>query len=265
MVKPVDSWKSGHSYEQYMGRWSILVAEPFLEWLPVPGNGTWMEVGCGTGALSGLISQDKHPGAVLAIDPSWDFISYARKNQRSTSIHFGLGLAQALPAGPSQFDAVVSGLVLNFLPNPRQALAEMRRVTKPGGVVAAYVWDYGQGMQMLRYFWDAAVSLDPQASALDEGLRFPLCLQGNLEQLFLDGGLMQVQARAVEARTVFSGFEDYWQPFLSGVGPAPGYVASLDEAHKIALEQFLRQSLPTGPDGSITVSNRAWAVQGLVN
>jgi SAM-dependent methyltransferase len=264
MVQPVDAWQSGRSYEQYMGRWSILIARQFLEWLPVAPNKAWLEVGCGTGAISGLIRQSKQPGAVLAIDSSPDFISFARENHQGGPIHFGIGLAQSLPTVTGYFDAVVSGLVLNFIPEPLRALEEMRRATKPGGVVAAYVWDYAEGMQMLRFFWDAAVVLEPPAAALDEGIRFPLCRQGSLHKLFTDSGFRDIQSRPVEARAIFSSFEDYWQPFQSGVGPAPGYVASLDAAQKRALEQLLKQSLPKTNDGAITFSNRAWAVQGRV-
>jgi SAM-dependent methyltransferase len=162
-----------------------------------------------------------------------------------------------------RFDAVVSGLALNFVPDPRRAAAEFARVATAGGVAAAYVWDYAEGMAMMRYFWDAATSLDPAAAELDEGRRFLLCRPEPLGQLWADAGLDSVQVQTVEVPTVFADFDDYWRPFLGGQGPAPGYTMSLTEEHRRALRDLLQVRLPSGPDGSIPLTAKAWAVRGI--
>jgi SAM-dependent methyltransferase len=264
MLDPVDSWQSGNSYDRFMGRWSRLVAQEFLQWLPVPEHGRWLDVGCGTGALSSLVLDLKRPKQILAVDASPEFITFARSTNEDARLRFETATAESLPAEPGSFDAVISGLALNFMAQPGQAVAEMKRVTKPGGIVAAYLWDYAQGMQMLRYFWDAVTALDGSAAALDEGLRFPLFREGELERLFRESGLADVRFKAIEVPTVFADFEDYWQPFLGGVGPAPGYILSLDTAEREALKERLRSTLPQSDDGTISLKARAWAVQGIV-
>jgi SAM-dependent methyltransferase len=264
MQQPADSWQSGYAYEQYMGRWSQLIAQEFLDWLPVAEGKNWLEAGCGTAVLSQTILHNKRPNAIFAIDASPSFIAFAQKTNKDPRLHFSVALAQSLPAVSHHFDATVSGLVLNFVPQPEQAVAEMKRVTKPGGIVAAYLWDYAEGMQILRYFWDAAVHLDPNAASLDEGIRFPLCQQGKLAELFRDTGLRDVQSRPIEVTTLFASFEDYWRPFLSGVGPAPSYVMRLNESQRSALKEQLQTTLPAAADGSIPLIARAWTVQGKV-
>ncbi|GAA3447756.1 hypothetical protein Pve01_63180 [Planomonospora venezuelensis] len=157
---------------------------------------------------------------------------------------------------------MVSGLALNFVPEPRRAAAELARVVAPGGVAAAYVWDYAEGMAMMRYFWDAAAALDPAAAGLDEGRRFSWCRPEPLGRLWEEAGLGGVEVRAVEVPTAFADFDDYWEPFLGGQGTAPGYVASLAGEQRLALRDLLRSRMPYGPDGSIRLTARAWAVRG---
>jgi hypothetical protein len=152
--------------------------------------------------------------------------------------------------------------VLNVLPDPARAVSELGRAVRRGGTVALYVWDYAEGMQLIRCFWDAAVALDPDARALDEGERFPLCQPHALEALFRDSGLGEVEARSIVVPTRFTDFDDYWQPFLGAQGPAPAYVASLADADRDALRERLRAALPAGADGSIALSARAFAVRG---
>jgi SAM-dependent methyltransferase len=257
-----DTWLSGNSYERFMGRWSSLVAKKFLAWLAIPPARTWLDVGCGTGALTRLILATCQPAQVTAIDSSSDLIAHAQHTIIHPAVHFKVGLAQSLDLAPDSVDVVVSGLMLNFVPQPKDALAEMLRVTKPGGQIGIFVWDYADGMQMLRYFWDAAAELDPQARELDEGLRFPLCREGQLETLARQAGLKQLEATAIEIKTVFRDFDDYWQPFLGKVGPAPGYTMSLDPADRQKLEDKLRKSLPVEADSSISLPARAWAIRG---
>ena len=257
-----DPWLSGFAYEKFMGRWSTLVAQRFLSWLAIPPARSWLDVGCGTGTLTKLILETYQPKEIISIDPSSDFISHAQRSITNPSAHFKVGTAESLDLDASSIDAVVSGLVLNFVPQPKVAMAEMLRALQPGGKIGIFVWDYARGMQMLRYFWDAAVELDATAAKFDEGIRFPLCQEGQLESLFQTAGLRQVEATAIEVKTIFQNFDDYWQPFLGNVGPAPGYAMSLSQKDRQILEDKLRKSLPIGHDGSISLIARAWAVKG---
>jgi SAM-dependent methyltransferase len=234
----------------------------FLAWLSVPGGSSWLDVGCGTGALSGTISQQAEPELLVGVDPSAPYVASARHRIFRPRSSFAAADAKSLPLHDGSFDVAVSGLVLNFLPDPLCAIAEMRRVLRPGGVVAAYLWDYAGRMELMRYFWDAAVELDPEIHDLDEGRRFPLCHPSPLEGLFRQARLESVEVRSIEVPTRFTNFEDYWSPFEGGQGPAPGYAMSLTEDHRAALRDRLREKLPLNPDGSIDLVARAWAVRG---
>ena len=255
-------WASGDAYEPYVGRWSRLVAREFLSWLKAPKNMRWLDVGCGTGALSQTILEMATPSLVQGIDPSEAYINYARRNIVDGCARFDVGDAQALPYQTAFFDAVVSGLALNFISEPALAVSEMVRVTRAGGVVAVYVWDYAGGMQLMRYFWDAAASLDPAAKELDEGRRFPICQPTSLTELFQDAGLRSVEARAIDVPTIFDSFDDYWTPFLGGQGPAPSYVKSLSEDQRVELRELIRSRLSSDNHDTINLIARAWAVRG---
>jgi len=259
-----DTWASGAAYEPYVGRWSRLVARELVAWLAVPAGARWLDVGCGTGALSQIILEVASPGEVLGIDPSEGYIAYAREHIPDARARFLVGDAQALPVAGATYDAVAAGLVLNFVPDPSRALTEMRRVARAGGTVAAYVWDYAGQMQFMRYFWNAAVALDPAAFPLDEGRRFPLCKPAPLAYLFRAAGLQGVEVRSIDVATTFRDFEDYWSPFLGGQAPAPGYTMSLSEERRAALREHIRARLPIAADGSIHLIARAWAVRGFV-
>ena len=256
-------WGSGDAYEPYVGRWSRPVAREFLGWLAVPDGGRWLDVGCGTGVLSESILSLASPGEVVGIDPSPVFVDFARDRVRDPRVEFDIGDAQALRADTSTFDAVVAGLVLNFVPDPDRAISEMARVTRPGGTVAAYVWDYAEGMQMMRHFWDAAVAVDPKARELDEGRRFSLCKPEALADLFWKAGLVEVKVRASEVPTVFRGFDAYWSPFLGGQAPAPAYAMSLSQERRAALRERIRANLPTNSEGEHHLVARAWAARGI--
>jgi SAM-dependent methyltransferase len=257
-------WANGASYESYIGRWSRLIASEFVAWLNLSSDTDWLDVGCGTGVLSQTIIDAISPKSVLGIDPSERYIEFARKQVRNPRVSFRVGDAQALPVEKASYDAVVCGLVLNFIPQPTQALREMVRAVRIGGTVAAYVWDYANQMQLVRYFWDAAVELDETVQALDEGRLFPLCQPDNLRQLFQTSThLKDVKVHPIDVPTVFRDFEDYWSPFLGGQGPTPSYTMSLSEERRAVLREYLRGRLPTGPDGSIRLVARAWAVRGL--
>jgi SAM-dependent methyltransferase len=262
-VNRTDAWDSGDAYEPYVGRWSRLVAREFLGWLAVAPGGRWLDVGCGTGALAQAILALAAPGEVVGIDPSPAYVAFARERVSDPQVRFEVEDAQALQQASAIFDAVVSGLVLNFVPEPERAVSEMVRVARPGGTVAAYVWDYAEGMQMMRHFWDAAGELDPKARKLDEGRRFPLCNPEPLTDLFRTAGLGKVEVRAIDVPTVFRDFDDYWSPFLGGQAPAPGYAMSLSQERRAALRERIRAALPTNPEGEHPLFARAWAVRGV--
>jgi len=261
-TRPADAWDSGEEYEPYVGRWSRLVADEFVRWLGVPPGGRWLDVGCGTGALTEAILASAAPLSVRGVDPSQGFVAYARRRLRDDRAAFDTAGAEALPDADETYDAVVAGLVLNFLSQPQRALPEFLRVARRGATVGVYVWDYAGQMQMLRAFWDAAAALDPAASALDEGRRFPDCNPDALTSLFRDASLETVDVRAIDMPTEFGSFDDFWRPFLGGQGPAPSYLASLDHEARTRLRDRLEAALPFAADGSIHLLARAWAVRG---
>jgi SAM-dependent methyltransferase len=238
------------------------VAPRFLDWLGIPRGERWLDVGCGTGALSAAILAVADPAEVVGVDPSLPFVAHAAVQVPDPRAAFRRGDAEGLPVDDSSFGAVVSGLVLNFVPDQSAALREMRRAARPDGVVAAYVWDYAAGMQLMAHFWDAAVEVSPGAAALREDLRFALCRPEPLRELFLEAGLDDVAVEEVVVPTVFTDFDDYWSPFLGGQGPAPAYAMSLPEADRGVLREQLRARLPIEDDGSIRLTARAWAVRG---
>jgi len=258
-----DTWERGNPYEHYVGRWSRRVAPPFLTWLGIPAGRKWLDVGCGTGALSAAIVDRCSPASVAGVEPSEGFLNTAKENLAGrAALH--LGSATAIPLGDASVDVVVSGLVLNFVPDQPAALAEMRRVTGKGGTVAAYVWDYAGKMELMRYFWDAAVELNPAVRGMDEGVRFPLCRPEALESLFAGAGLKGIEVKAIDISTPFTNFDDYWKPFLGGQGPAPAFAMSLDETVRMRLRDRIRERLPAAADGSIALTARAWAVRAGV-
>lgn len=259
---PAEVWENAESLERYVGRWSRLVAREFVAWLQVPPGSRWLDVGCGSGALTETVLAEAEPESIEGVDTSEAFVAYAASRVTDPRASFAVADAQALDRPDAAYDAVASSLVLNFLPDPARGAAEMRRVVRPGGVVAGYVWDYAGEMQLMRRFWDAAAELDPAAADLDEGRRMAGCNPAGLEALFSGAGLEEVETRAIDVPTVFADFDDYWSPFEGGQGPAPGYCASLPPDRRAALRERLRETLPAAADGSISLVARAWAVRG---
>jgi len=256
-------WASGDSYEPYVGRWSRLVAKEFIKWLALPENSEWLDVGCGTGALSQTILNIANPKKVKGIDRSDGYVEYARQKVNDPRAEFEVGDAQSLSVQDEVFDAAVSGLVLNFVPEPEKMVSEMKRAVRTGGIVGLYVWDYADKMQLMRYFWNAASALDPVAADLDEGLRFGICNPEALTNLFRKAVFSQIEVRPMDVKTTFKNFDDYWLPFLGGQGPAAGYAMSLNEERRVQLRERIRDSLPFALDGSIPLVARAWAVKGV--
>jgi SAM-dependent methyltransferase len=257
-----DAWQAGDSYDLYMGRWSRQIAPRFLDWLDRPAGLEWLDVGCGTGALTAAILARCQPKRIVSVDPSVGFLAKARANVPDPRAEFLVGDAQSLPVEAGSKDVVVSALVLNFVPDRPKALGEMKRVARAGASIGFYVWDYpGGGVAFMRDFWTAAAALDPAASDLTEDRRFPFCTRDGLRDLALAAGLASVEVTAIEMPSVFKDFEDYWHPFTLGAGPAPGYCASLAPEARQRLKERLSQTLPRQLDGSIHLVTRAWAVR----
>ena len=240
-----------------------MLAAQFVRWLDVRGGDAWLDFGCGTGALTGAILASAGPRLVVACDRSSAYADFAAMQTPDARARFVAAELPDLPRLDGGFDVAVAGLVLNFLPTPRDGVAALAARVRRGGVVAAYVFDYAQGMQMMRVFWDAASVLDPAARELDEGVRFPLCHPDPLRQLYADAGLDRIRVQALDVPTVFNSFDDYWAPFLGGQGPAPGYAMSLTAPRREELRTLVQSRLPIASDGTIRLTTRAWAVQGI--
>ena len=230
------------SYEHFMGRWSRLIAPLFVEFSRIRDGDRVLDIGSGTGPLAEAIVTSKPSCRIIGIDPSAEYVSFAESRIKSPNLKFEVGDARKLSYPAAQFEVTTSLLVLNFIPDISKAMAELRRVTRPGGTIAAAIWDYGDRMQMLRFFWDAAIVLDPSTEQIDEK-HMPLCRAGELSQLFQEVGLAEVQEQPLEITLNFSSFEDYWNPFLEGQGPAGAYVARLSEVKKSALRKRLSVQL----------------------
>lgn len=258
-----DPWSSGQDYELYVGRWSSAVARDFVPWMDAPPGANWLDVGCGTGALSEAILRYAEPTRLHGVDSSSAFIDLATHRLSGTIATFSVGNAMRLDDADDTHDAVASALVLTFLPDAATAIAEQVRVTVPGGVVGAYIWDYASGMQLMRYFWDAVVEVDPSAADQTEGARNAEWQPYHLERLFADAGLTGVETREFIVPTPFPSFDDYWSPFLGGQGSAPAFLRTRGEEFAAAVRAQLERTVPAAPDGSISLTARAWAVKGL--
>lgn len=255
---------AGEGYERFMGRWSRVLAPQVIAFAGLRDGERVLDVGTGTGAVAGAVAAAMPACEVVAIDPSEAFVAHAKGNTPSHRVRFEVGDAQALRYEDGVFDQALSLLVLNFVPDAGKAIGEMRRVTRPGGTVSACVWDYNAGMEMLRFFWDEVVALDPLAEPRDER-HMKLCREGELGVLWRKAGLADAHEQALTIEQRFSSFDDYWAPFLKGVGPGGAYVVSLSEERRSALEARLRARLLGGrPDGAFTLNARAWCVRGSV-
>jgi len=255
-------FSAGEPYEQFMGRWSRGLAPLLVRFAGVVDGEAVLDVGSGTGALTAALAAAVPSSTIVGVDPAAAYVAAARARHAEERVRFEVGDARQLPFGDASFDRTVSALMLNFVPGPETAVEEMRRVTRRGWTVAAAVWDYGDGMQMLRVFWDEAVALDPASDARDER-HMPLCRRGELAALWRARGLLDVVEEPLTIPMPFASFDDYWQPFLQKQGPAAAHVASLSAARCEELRRRLRNRLiGEGGDRPVTLSARAWAVRG---
>lgn len=255
-----DSWSAGQSYEQYMGRWSRRIAAEYLKWLDLNENADWLEIGCGTGALSSQILSDCSPRSLTITDASEDFLTHTRGVISDPKAKFEVADAQALPFETASVDVVTSALVFNFIPDKKAALLEMQRVLRPGGELTFYVWDYsGGGIGLVDAFWKTAAELDPKAANLDEAARFPFCTPEGLKEICASAGIADARVAAIEIQTEFPDFEAFWKPFTMGAGPAPGYCGNLSAEDALRLKERLDGKV--GTDGPIRLPARAWAVR----
>jgi SAM-dependent methyltransferase len=251
-------------YERFMGRWSRFVVPGYIAFAGVKNGDRVLDVGTGTGALASALEATMTASEVFGVDPSEGFIGYARKNARSGRAHFEVGDAQALRFKDASFDRTMALLVMNFVPDHDKAIAEMRRVTRPGGGVSACVWDYNEGMQMLRFFWDEAVALDPAIEPKDER-HMKLSRQGQLGELWKKAGLIDIVEKPLVIDQAYASFDDYWGSFLKGAGPGGAYVVSLSDERRQRLEERMRKRLlGDRRDGAFTLKARAWCVRGEV-
>ena len=254
----------GDAYERFMGRWSRELAPPFVSWAGVRDGEDVLDVGSGTGALTAAVAAAAPSSRIIGVDPSAPYVAFARARRPAGHVDFEVGDGQRLRFADRSFDRTLSLLVLNFIPDPAKAMTEMIRVTRPGGTVAAAVWDYGGDMAMLRVFWDEAIALKPAMAARDER-NMPFCRKAELGALWRANGLEDVSEDGPTIQTRFASFDDYWIPFLDRQGPAGAYMATLEAAEREQLRGKLRRRLlGEGPDRPIALTARAWVVRGRV-
>ncbi|MDX1991955.1 MAG: class I SAM-dependent methyltransferase [bacterium] len=257
-----DVFSNATAYERYVGRWSHLVAQQFIAWLGVPAGSAWLDVGAGTGILTQVILQEASPSKAIGVDLSSEYIDFARQRIHDSRVEFRVEDASEIAFESAPFDVAVAGLVLNFVPSAEQTTRNMMQAVKNGGTVAAYVWDYGGQMEMMRHFWDAAIQVDPMARELDAGQRFAICEPNNLRVLFESMDLQAVEVIPIDIDTHFKDFDDYWLPFLGAQGSVARYLRGLKDTTRDAIRDQLQQQLPVTEHGEISLVARAWAVKG---
>jgi SAM-dependent methyltransferase len=250
---------SGPQYFRFMGRWSRELAPPFIEFAGVEPAMRVLDVGCGPGALTAPLAGRLGAERVAAIDPSEPFVTAIR--ERLSDVDVRTGVAEELPFDNGRFDAALAQLVVNFMQDAPAGVGEMRRVVRPGGVVAAAVWGYEDGMEMLRAFWDAASEIDRDAP--DEGSVMRYRTAAELDELWRETGLESVEVDALVVEQTYAAFDELWEPFTFGIGPAGAWVATLDDDRRAELREALHRRLGS-PDGAFTLSAKAWAARGRV-
>jgi len=255
----------GEAYEQQMGRWSRRLAEPFLDFAGLEGAGCALDLGCGTGSLARALAGRSATVRIVGLDASDDYVAHARRQLGDARVEFQAGDACALPFPDGSFDAVLSLLMLPFVPRAVEAVSEMRRVARPGAVAAAASWDARGGVVAQRMFLDTAAVLDPGADALRaRNCTRPTMRPGELAAAWRAAGFLDIREAALTIRMEYADFEDYWGPYLGRQGPAADYVASLDATAVARLREHTRRAYLDGePDGARSYAATAWAVRGI--
>jgi SAM-dependent methyltransferase len=262
-MKQANAFDDAAAYKGYIGRWSKLIAEPFLSWLNIPSGKSWLDVGSGTGILTQAILDHAAPQKVVGIDLAEGFVALARQDVTDTRAEFRVGDASNLNITSAEFDVAVSGLVINFVPSPANMVSGMKQAVKSGGTVALYLWDYAGHMEIMRHFWQAAIAIDPPAAAMDSAKQFAIADLDALRTLFEATGLKFIEVMPIDAHTHFRDFDDYWLPFLGAQGSVSKYLSSLSNEGREALRAQLQKQLPINADGSIDLIARALAVKGI--
>lgn len=249
---------TGDAYDLFMGRYSRHLSRPFADAASVAAGHRVLDVGCGPGALTAELVQRIGSTNVVALDPSPPFVAACTERFPGTEVH--LGRAEALPFADDSFDRVMAQLVVHFVSDPTGAASEFRRVLRPGGIAAACVWDFAEGMQMLRSFWDAALDVDDEAPDEARTLRFGRA--GEIAELFDAVGLVDIDESTLEVESAYSDFDELWAGFMAGIGPAGSFVVSLDEPRRAALREALFRRVGS-PTGSFTLTALARCATGV--
>jgi SAM-dependent methyltransferase len=262
----VSTFNDGEAYERQMGRWSRRLAEAFLDFAGAADDETILDAGCGTGSLTFAIGKRCRPTAIQGIDRAQAFVEYARSKNTDTRITFETGDVCNLAFPNASFDRVLSLLVLHFVPETARAIAELKRVARPGATVAAAVWDGRGGFVAQRMFFDTAAAVDPDGRvARAQQFTRPLCRPGEMEAAWKTAGFVNVVQTTIMTRMEFFSFEDFWSPYLGRQAGGAAYVATLSEDRRHRLKEALRLAYLDGdPDGPRSYAAIAWAVKGTV-
>ena len=256
----------GDAYEIFLGRWTRRLAEALIDFARFPETGDLLDAGCGTGALASRMVARWCGRRVVGIDIAPSYIDFAQRRVGDLGPSFDVGDVCHLPYTDASFAGVASQLILNFVGDPDQAVREMRRVTQPGGVVAAAIWDFRGGLVYQHLFWNIAALLDPEAGIIRDRLfSTPLALPDGLIRLFASGGFLQPERGSLTVRMDYADFDDYWRPLLGGQGPVGTYAAGLPPERRTRIEEAVRRAyLAGGPDGPRSMTATAWAVRAVV-
>jgi SAM-dependent methyltransferase len=254
------------AYQRLMGRWSGQLAEQLIGFAGIEAGDCILDLGCGTGSLAFALAARPEPAAILGLDISETYIAEARRNARDPRLAFRVGDAAATGLPEGRFDRTYSQLALNFVTTPMAAIREMRRVTRPGGIIAAAVWDFAGGLTYQRLFWDTAAALDPDADkARARHYAAALTWPGEIEAAFAAAGTKDVVAASLTMRMVYADFADYWRPIAGAQGPLGDYVKGLDADALAALARVVERAFLAGrPDGPRSMTATAWAAKGWV-